>query len=206
VTICLALCRLPSTFQRSFPNELFQSTWPKKTRLDQDAVALLEPQAPANPAETLATVERYVAATGALIALGGEAAFYRPVTDTVHMHDRNRLTGSVTSSATNCYCATLLHELTHLTGIKTRCDREFGKRFDDNAYAMEELVAELGGCVPLRRSRDHQLPTFRPCGLSQPLADRPEGRQESDLHRRVQGRAGRRSPRRLAAGQGTCGC
>jgi len=27
---------------------------------------------------------------------------------------------------------------------KQRCDRELGKRFGDAAYAMEELVAELG--------------------------------------------------------------
>ncbi len=39
---------------------------------------------------------------------------------------------------------TLLHELTHLAGHETRCNRQFGKRFGDQAYAMEELVAELG--------------------------------------------------------------
>jgi antirestriction protein ArdC len=51
------------------------------------------------------------------------------------------------SSATECLYSTLLHELSHWTGIKTRCDREFGKRFGDDAYAMEELVAELGAAV-----------------------------------------------------------
>jgi antirestriction protein ArdC len=35
--------------------------------------------------------------------------------------------------------------LTHWTRHKTRLDREFGrKRFGDEGYAMEELVAELG--------------------------------------------------------------
>jgi antirestriction protein ArdC len=38
----------------------------------------------------------------------------------------------------------LLHELTHWTGHETRCNRQLGKRFGDGAYAMEELVAELG--------------------------------------------------------------
>ena len=33
----------------------------------------------------------------------------------------------------------------HWTGIETRCNREFGKRFGDQAYAMEELV-DLGAC------------------------------------------------------------
>jgi antirestriction protein ArdC len=38
----------------------------------------------------------------------------------------------------------LLHELTHWTGPEKRCNRVMGKRFGDNAYAAEELVAELG--------------------------------------------------------------
>lgn len=109
-----------------------------------DGFALPEPAAPANPAEVLRQVEAYVAATGARVAFGGEGAFYRPLTDTIHMPDRTRFVGSATSSATECLYSTLLHELTHWTGIKTRCDREFGKRFGDDAYAMEELVAELG--------------------------------------------------------------
>jgi antirestriction protein ArdC len=109
-----------------------------------DGFALPEPQAPANPAEVLTQVEAYVAATNARVAFGGEGAFYRPLTDTIHMPDRTRFVGSGTSSATECLYSTLLHELTHWTGIKTRCDREFGKRFGDDAYAMEELVAELG--------------------------------------------------------------
>ena len=37
-----------------------------------------------------------------------------------------------------------MHELTHWTGHKSRLDRTFGARFGDNAYAFEELVAELG--------------------------------------------------------------
>lgn len=37
-----------------------------------------------------------------------------------------------------------MHELVHWSGAKHRLDREFGKRFGDDRYAMEELVAELG--------------------------------------------------------------
>ena len=32
----------------------------------------------------------------------------------------------------------------HWTGHESRLDRQFGKRFGDEAYAFEELVAELG--------------------------------------------------------------
>jgi hypothetical protein len=43
------------------------------------------------------------------------------------------------------YYATLAHELTHWTRHGSRLNRDFGrKRFGDEGYAMEELVAELG--------------------------------------------------------------
>ena len=43
------------------------------------------------------------------------------------------------------YYGTLAHELTHWTSAKHRLDRDFGgHRFGSNAYAQEELVAELG--------------------------------------------------------------
>jgi antirestriction protein ArdC len=42
------------------------------------------------------------------------------------------------------YYAAAFHELVHWTGAKHRLDRDMKSRFDTNAYAMEELVAELG--------------------------------------------------------------
>jgi antirestriction protein ArdC len=38
----------------------------------------------------------------------------------------------------------LFHELTHWSGVEHRLGRELGNRFGDHAYAMEELIAELG--------------------------------------------------------------
>ena len=52
--------------------------------------------------------------------------------------------GTTTSSSTESVYATLLHELTHWTGAAHRLDRKFGERFKTQAYAFEELVAELG--------------------------------------------------------------
>ena len=60
------------------------------------------------------------------------------------MPDRHRFIGTETSTATEGWYSTLLHELTHWTGASHRMDRTFGKRFGDDAYAMEEMVAELG--------------------------------------------------------------
>lgn len=42
------------------------------------------------------------------------------------------------------YYGTLAHEVTHWTGHETRCARDLRSRFGDEAYAAEELVAELG--------------------------------------------------------------
>ena len=43
------------------------------------------------------------------------------------------------------YYGTLAHELTHWTKHPTRLGRELGgKRFGDDGYAREELVAEIG--------------------------------------------------------------
>jgi antirestriction protein ArdC len=43
------------------------------------------------------------------------------------------------------YYATLAHECTHWTRHPTRLDRDLGrKRWGDEGYAREELVAELG--------------------------------------------------------------
>jgi antirestriction protein ArdC len=43
------------------------------------------------------------------------------------------------------YYATLAHECCHWTKHPSRLEREFGrKRWGDEGYAMEELVAELG--------------------------------------------------------------
>ena len=57
---------------------------------------------------------------------------------------REAFIGPPTSTPAETYYSTLLHELTHWTGDETRCNRQLGKRFDDHAYALEELVAELG--------------------------------------------------------------
>ncbi len=88
--------------------------------------------------------EAFVAATGAAITIGGDRAFYRPAEDRITMPDRARFTGTETSDPTESWYGTLLHELTHWSGATHRLDRQLSSRFGDQAYAMEELVAELG--------------------------------------------------------------
>lgn len=98
----------------------------------------------ASLAEAIDHADAFVSATEAVVRHGGSEAFYRRDADVIHMPMRERFIGSETSSASESYYATLLHELTHWTGASHRLDRTFGARFGDDAYAMEELVAELG--------------------------------------------------------------
>lgn len=88
--------------------------------------------------------EAFVAATGAQIHHGGTRAFYRPSTDSIQLPPREAFIGTPTSTPAESYYSTLLHELTHWTSAESRCNRQLGKRFGDQSYAMEELIAELG--------------------------------------------------------------
>ena len=56
-------------------------------------------------------------------------------------------TGTDTISADEAFAATKLHEILHWSGAPHRLNREFGKRFGDDAYAFEELIAEIGACM-----------------------------------------------------------
>jgi len=120
-----------------------------------DQVDGYEPAKPEidNPVEIVEQAEVFVSATGADIRHGGDSAYYSPTADYIQMPPRERFTGTATSTPTESYYATELHELTHWTGHKSRCDRDLSQRFGKEAYAMEELVAELGAaflCSDLR--------------------------------------------------------
>lgn len=97
-----------------------------------------------DPVEVIEAADRFVSDTGATIRHGGVRACFRIDADCIEIPSRDRFVGSPTSSASEAYYSTLLHELTHWSGAPARLDRTFGKRFGDAAYAMEELVAELG--------------------------------------------------------------
>jgi len=69
---------------------------------------------------------------------GGNKACFIP------SHDMIRMPHVAQFDNVESYALTLAHELTHWTGHKARLDRDFSGRFGSNAYAFEELVAELG--------------------------------------------------------------
>jgi antirestriction protein ArdC len=102
------------------------------------------PEPKASPLAALSEQERhqraetFLAATGADLRHGGGRAFYSPLGDYV------QLPPFATFRSGAEYYGTGLHELTHWTGHASRCGRDFASRFGDDAYAAEELVAELG--------------------------------------------------------------
>lgn len=64
-------------------------------------------------------------------------AFYAPSFDVVSMPAFEAF------DSEDRWLGTLAHECAHATGHESRLAREFGKRFGDSAYAVEELTAEL---------------------------------------------------------------
>jgi antirestriction protein ArdC len=97
-----------------------------------------------SPFERDRQVEAFVAATEARIRHGFNMARYRRDLDDIEMPSPSWFVGTDTSSPLQSYYAILLHELVHWSGAPHRLAREFGQRFGDQAYALEELVAELG--------------------------------------------------------------
>jgi len=88
--------------------------------------------------------ESFFSAVGVQVRDGGNRAFYRPsVPEAVYMPGFEQFPDRVD------YYSTLAHETTHWTAHASRCDRQLGKRFGDEAYAMEELIAELGSAYTM---------------------------------------------------------
>lgn len=106
----------------------------------------------------IAACDAFIAKTGASVRHGGDRAFYAPAPDFIQMPERAAFHGTATSSAADSYYSTLLHELTHWTGSEKRCNRTFGRRFGDDAYAAEELVAELGAAFLAADLQSHHEP------------------------------------------------
>ena len=83
-------------------------------------------------------IEAFIASTGATFDEGGDRAYFRPTSDNIRVPELGKF------SSVGDYYATIFHEMVHWTSAEKRCDRKLGARFGDDAYAAEELVAELG--------------------------------------------------------------
>ncbi|CCE25800.1 strawberry notch-like NTP hydrolase domain-containing protein [Methylotuvimicrobium alcaliphilum] len=72
---------------------------------------------------------------------GGERAFYRSLTDSIHLPDKGLF------SSADRYYSTALHELGHWTGHSSRLDRDLAHPFGSEGYAKEELRAEISSMI-----------------------------------------------------------
>ena len=97
--------------------------------------------------DLIESAESFFAATGATFRHGGNMAYYAPGPDVIQLPEPEAFRDA------EGYAAIKAHELTHWTKHKSRLDRDFEcKRFADEGYSREELVAELGAaflCVSL---------------------------------------------------------
>jgi antirestriction protein ArdC len=158
--------------------------------------------APALPvlpdAERIGHAETFFAATGIEVRHGGARAYYRPSEDRVQMPVFPAFWDAV------AYYATLAHEMTHATGHASRCARDLKERFGEEAYAAEELIAELGAafvCADLALApeprpdhaayvaswlkvlRDDKRAIFTAAAKAQQAADWMHARQLVDVER-----------------------
>lgn len=106
-----------------------------------------KPEQPAPYEDRIEAADEFFKLTGSTVRHGGNSAHFSPGSDAITMPPFAAFKTSTD------YYSTLAHEHIHWTAIPSRCDRTLGKRFGDNAYAMEELVAEIGAaflCAKLR--------------------------------------------------------
>jgi antirestriction protein ArdC len=95
------------------------------------------PVTPRNSDERNATIDEFLAHTGANIQEGFGEAYYRVGADVISLPRFEAFKGAAH------FYSTAFHELGHWTGHKSRLARDLRHRFGERAYAAEELVAEL---------------------------------------------------------------
>ena len=75
--------------------------------------------------------------SGAMVRIGGERAFYSPTLDFIHLPAEQSFHNP------QSWSAVALHELGHWTSAPHRLNRDIKNKFGSEAYAQEELRAEL---------------------------------------------------------------
>ncbi|MGQ0524427.1 MAG: ArdC family protein [Betaproteobacteria bacterium] len=97
-----------------------------------------KPEPKGEPMELIDNAERFFTATGATFRHGGNRAYYAPGPDVIQLPPPEAFKDA------QSYAAIKAHEMTHWSAHPSRLARVLGKRFGDDAYAAEELIAELG--------------------------------------------------------------
>lgn len=107
-----------------------------------DGLPPIEIKKPVQSWEANERAENILVASGANINHSySDRAFYRSSTDSIHMPEKHQF------PTEGNYYATALHELGHWTGHETRLSRDLGNPFGSEAYAKEELRAEIASMI-----------------------------------------------------------
>ena len=93
--------------------------------------------------QRMESAEQFFSRINARVVHLGNRAFYSPDSDTI------TLPPFAAFFTPMDYYSTRAHETGHWTAKAERCNRELGKRFGDNAYSVEELIAELTAAFTL---------------------------------------------------------
>jgi antirestriction protein ArdC len=108
-------------------------------QIDGLPAAMATPEVePCSVWDASSAADRILDESGARIRHSGARAFYLISVDLIQLPPHSAFANA------GDYYATALHELTHWTGHSSRCDRPLGRRHGIEAYAYEELVAEMG--------------------------------------------------------------
>jgi antirestriction protein ArdC len=91
--------------------------------------------------ERLADADRYFDAIGATVIEGGNRAYYSPTDDSIHLPAFHQFDSAAAAASTKS------HEFAHWSGHADRLARDLTGRFGSDAYAAEELVAELAAAM-----------------------------------------------------------
>lgn len=91
--------------------------------------------------ERLADADRYFDAIDAKVIEGGNRAYYSPADDSIHLPAFHQFDTAAAAASTKS------HEFSHWSGHADRLGRDLTGRFGSDAYAAEELVAELAAAM-----------------------------------------------------------
>ena len=92
--------------------------------------------------EPIERAEQILKASNAVIHHGqNDKAFYRSSSDEIHLPHKEQF------ATPENYYATALHELGHWTGHESRLSRDLNNPFGSEAYAKEELRAEIASMI-----------------------------------------------------------
>lgn len=117
----------------------------------------IAPMVSPDPVLAIAKADTLIAASGARVNIGGGEAFYSPSHDFIQVPPQAAFYEPI-----NWY-RTLIHEAGHWVGHSSRLDRDQTGKFGSEAYAKEELVAEMAaaftcaslGIAPTVRHSDY---------------------------------------------------